>query len=253
MTVATFLRCVAISFGLAGTALAQGTPSGAPADWPEPVMDEKIRAFVFVDQLEYRLNDGDDILRWEAEGWLGGDYNKLAFKTEGEYGPSSSAGDAELQLLYGRTIATFWDFQIGARQDVLYGPGPDHERTFGVIGIEGLAPYWFQVTPALFVSRNGDVSARLETTYDLLLSQRLIAQPRFEINAAAQDARQYGVERGVNDVELGMRLRYEIRREFAPYVGFNWTRKIGDTADLARREGEDVDVVGFIAGFRLWF
>lgn len=253
MTVATFLRSVSIVLCLTGRVLAQGNPSGAPADWPEPVMDAELRMVAIVDQLEYRLNDGEDILRWEAEGWLGGDYNKVVFKTEGEYGPSSSSGDAEFQLLYGRTIAPFWDFQIGARQDVLYGPGPDHERTFGVIGVEGLAPYWFEVTPALFISRDGDVSARLETTYDLLLSQRLIAQPRFEINAAAQDARQFGVESGVNNVELGIRLRYEIRREFAPYVGFNWIRKIGDTADLARREGEDVDVVGFIAGFRLWY
>lgn len=131
--------------------------------------------------------------------------------------------------------------------------GPDRARTFAVIGVQGLAPYWFEVTPALFISDDGDVSARLTASYDLLFTQRFIVQSRIEVNAAAQDARKFGVESGFNDVELGLRFRYEIRREFAPYIGVNWLRKLGDTADLAREEGDDVDALGVVVGFRLWF
>ncbi len=152
-----------------------------------------------------------------------------------------------------RTFAPFWDLQVEVRQDVLFGSGPDRDRTFAVLGVEGLAPYWFEVTPALFISDDGDVSTRFTATYDLLLTQRLIAQPRVEVNAAAQDARKYGVESGFNDVELGLRLRYEIRRELAPYIGVSWLRKLGDTADLAREEGDDVDALGVVVGIRVWF
>ena len=109
------------------------------------------------------------------------------------------------------------------------------------------------MTPALFVSDDGDVSARLTVTYDVLFTQRLIAQPRFELNVAAQDDPTFGVESGFNDIELGLRIRYELRREFAPYFGVNWVRKLGDTAELARADGEDVDVLGFVVGIRLWF
>ena len=239
---------------VAGVAAAGDNPAGSPDDWPLPLPDSELRYFVLAEQLEFRVNDEDDLARWEIESWLGGDYNKVWLKTEGEWQTSgSSDGDAEVQLLYGRTIAPFWDFQMGVRQDVLFGSGPDRERTFAVIGVEGLAPYWFELTPALFVSDDGDVSFRLEGTYDLLLTQRLVLQPRVEVNAAFQDARKFGVESGFNDLELGLRLRYEIRRELAPYIGVNWLKKLGDTADLARDEGGDTSAVGFVVGLRLWF
>ncbi len=237
-----------------GAWAAEDNPAGAPAVWPRPIPDSPLRYFVLGDQLEFRANDGDDLLRWDAEGWVGGDYNRLWLKTEGERRTSGpSGGDAEVQLLYGRAIAPFWDLQIGVRQDVQFGSGPDRERTFAAIGVEGLAPYWFELTPTLFISDAGDVSARLTGTYDLLLTQRLVLQPRLELNAAVQDARRFGVRSGFNDIELGLRLRYEIRREFAPYIGVNWLRKLGNTADLAREEGDDVDALGFVVGLRLWF
>lgn len=230
------------------------TRAGAPDGWPEPVADSSLRYFALADQLEFRRNDGDDLSRWDAEGWVGGDYHKLWLKTEGENRTSGpSGGDAEFQLLYGRTFAAFWDLQLGIREDVLFGSGRNRRRTLAVLGLEGLAPYWFEVTPALFISDDGDVSARLTATYDLLFTQRLIAQPRFEVNLAVQGAPTFGIESGVNDIELGLRLRYEIRREFAPYIGVNWLRKLGDTADLAREEGEDVDALGVVVGIRIWF
>ena len=227
--------------------------TGAPDDWPE-TMPEMIHWFVLADQLEYRVNDGDDQAKWEVEGWLGGDTHRVWLESEGEVNTTGpSGGDAEVQLGYGYNFAPFWDVKVGVREDFLFGPGPDRKRTLASLGVGGLAPGWFEVEPTLFVSDDGDVSARLTANYELLLTQRLVAQPRLELNVAAHDEKKFGIERGFNDIELGLRLRYEIRREFAPYVGVNWLRKLGNTADLARREGEDASVVGFVAGLRIWF
>lgn len=217
-------------------------------------MGSDLRYFLLIDQLEFRAHDGDDFLAWEAEGWVGGDYNRLWIRTEGDQVVSGgSGGEAELEILYGRLIAPYWDFRIGLRQDLLSDADHDRGRTFLSIGVAGLAPYWFEIEPTLYVSDDGDVSIRLEATYDLLLTQRLILQPRFELDAAASSAREFGIGTGINDVQLGLRLRYEIRREIAPYIGLSWTRKLGKTADLARDEGEEVDSLGAVVGLRLWF
>lgn len=210
--------------------------------------------FLLVDQLEYRLHEGHDQFRWDSEGWYGGDFNRFWFKTEGEQnvqGPS--AGRAEIHGYYSRLIAPFWDAQVGLRYDQLWEPGSNPSRLFGAIGVQGLAPYRFEVTPALFVSEDGDVSARLTATKDCRITQRLIAQSYFETEVAAQDAPEFGVGTGFNYVELGFRVRYEIRREFAPYVGVQWERKLGQTASMARSSGEDPSVLFFVAGLRIWF
>ena len=122
-----------------------------------------------------------------------------------------------------------------------------------VFGVQGIAPYWFDVEAAAFISNQGEVSARLELEYDLLLIQRLILQPRFETNVAIQSAQELGVGGGINDIELGLRLRYEIRREFAPYIGISWTNKFGQTADFARAENETTRALGFVLGVRMWY
>ncbi len=226
----------------------------AEEDWPRLRLGQHVYSLLLFDQLEYRSNEGPDTFTWDAQGWIGGDYNKLWFKTEGDQELNSDrGGEAEVQLLYSRLVSSFWDFQVGVRYDQLYGSGSDPWRLFTVLGFEGLAPYWFDVEPSLFISEDGDVSARLTGTYDLLLTQRLIAQPRFELNVAAQEVEKFGIGEGVNDIELGLRLRYEIWREFAPYVGVSWLRQLGDTADIARREGEVVDNLAFVVGVRLWF
>src|SRR5919197_2594004 len=233
---------------------AQDVVPPPPKTWPTPVADRPIIGYLLVDQLEYQRNPGAGTLRWEAEGWVGGDYNKLWVKTEGDQGLSGdTGGEAEGQLLYSRLISPFFYFQVGGRYQRVSGNGSDHSRGFGVIGVQGLAPYWFNIEPALFISQDGDVSARLEAEYDLLLTQRLIAQPRLEVNVAAQEVKKFGVGKVFNDVELGLRLRYEIRRQFAPYIGVSWTRPRGDTAALARREGSPVDTVAFVVGVRLWY
>jgi len=189
---------------------------------------------VIADQFEYRNTKGTDVLRWDMQGWTGTDYKKLWVKFEGESELSSNAGGMELQALYSKTITAFWDFQVGARYDNAFGALAPGDRVFAVIGFQGLAPYWFEMEPAIFVSSKGDISARLVATYDMLFTQRLILQSRFESNVAASEVREYGIGKGINDVQLGLRLRYEIRRKFAPYVGLEWSRKIGDTAKLTR-------------------
>jgi len=221
------------------------------AGWEET--DEFVVGKLISDQLEYRSNDGANALRWDIQGWRGTDYEKLWVKFEGEDEISSDSGDLELQMLYSRSVSPFWDFQIGGSYDRIYGTTASDDRFSAVVGFQGLAPYWFELEPALFLSEDGDVSARLTGTYDLLFSQRLILQPRFEVNVAASDVPEFGIGSGLNDIQLGLRLRYEFRREVAPYIGISWQRTYGNTADLVLAEGGEIDNLAVVAGFRVWF
>jgi len=222
--------------------------------WPSPVEDNQVFWLLLIDQLEYRNNDGSNTLNWNAQGWVGGDYRRIWLKTEGEVDLAGDEGtEAEIQVLYGQLIAPFWDFQVGLRYDRLDSPDRDRGRAFAVVGVQGLTPYLFEVDAALFISEDGDVSARLSAEYELLLTQRLILQPEFEANLAVQEVEEFGVGTGLNEIELGLRLRYEITRKFAPYVGISWTRKFGGAADFAREEGESVDNFALVGGLRLLF
>jgi len=214
-------------------------------------MEEHEPNFFFfqADRFEYRAQDGDDSLNWDAQGWYGGDTDKLWLKTEGEKRIGSNVDKAEVQLLYSRLMTDFFDVQAGVR----YDPEPHPRRSYAVLGIQGLAPYYFETDAALFLSNKGELSARFMAEYELLLTQRLILQPALEVNLSAEEVKERGIGPGVNDIELGLRLRYEIRREFAPYIGVNWERKLGQTADIARAESEEIDVPSFVAGIRFWF
>lgn len=208
---------------------------------------------VIAEQFEYRSTSGNDTLTWDMQGWRGTDYNKLWVKFEGDKDISANTGEMELQALYSRTVTAFWDFQVGARYDTAFGSASPGDRVFAVIGFQGLAPYWFEMEPAIFVSDKGDVSARLSASYDLLFTQRLILQPRLEVNVAASAVPEYDIGSGLNDVQLDLRLRYEIRRKFAPYVGLSWTRKFGNTARMTRAGGGDANIFSVITGIRFWF
>lgn len=210
--------------------------------------DDPLLTMLTVDQFEIRAGDGDTPLVWDAEGWLGKDLNKLWIKTDGEY-IDGRIEETELQALYSRAIAPFWDLQAGWRRDIR--PTPD--RDWFAFGIKGLAPYYFDVDAALFVGENGHTSARLQLEYEFMLTQRLILVPEVEVNFYGKDDPAVGIGSGLADTELGLRLRYEIRREFAPYIGVNWTHLYGDTADYAREEDEDTDNFQFVAGVRFWF
>jgi len=235
-------------------AATQSPPGTVGNNWPEPIEDSQRFGFLLFDQLEYRMKEGADTMRWDIVGWYGGDYNRLWLKTEGDWRTSGErGGEAEVQALYGRLIASFWDFQAGVRYDQFSGAGFDRSRGFAVIGLQGLAPYRFEVEPALFISQDGDVSARLTTNFDILLTQRLILQPRLDFDAAVQSVEKFGVGDGVNSTGLGLRLRYEIMREFAPYVGLHWLRRFGETADISRRDGGRAEDIAVVFGVRLWF
>lgn len=225
------------------------TASGAPPAWPAPVGDAEVYHYLSIDRLEAGFGGEENLTAWNAQGWIGGDYHKLWFKTEGEGVQGDSPEDAEIQALYSRTVSPFWNLQAGARYDVR----PNPERAHAVIGVQGLAPQWFEVDAAAFLSHRGDATFRLEVEYEWLLTQRLRLQPRVEINAAAQAVPELGLGGGINHSELGLRLRYEIRREFAPYIGVSWKKTWADTADIARAGGAETSSLYFIAGLRAWF
>ena len=183
---------------------------------------------------------------------VGTDYTKFYLKGEGEGLIADGVGEAEAQALYSRLVTSYFEAQAGVRLDTEFGDGAFRARPQLVVGLEGLAPYFFEVEPALFVSYKGDVSARLEGSYDLLLTQRLVLQPEAEVNLAVQRVADWGVGSGLNDVEVGLRLRYEVRREFAPYVGVSWLNRFGDAADFARAEGESASEALVVFGVRMW-
>jgi copper resistance protein B len=213
-------------------------------------MDDELFTLVLVDELEYRARDGSDLVVWEGQARIGNDDHKLALKSRGEYTLDTDAfASAEFQMLYMRPVDPFADIQFGLRHDI----EPDPDRTYAVLGINGLAPQWFEIDVSAFLSDQGDASARLEAEYDILLTQRLVLQPTAELNVALSDDRPTGVGAGISDVEVGLRLRYEIAREFAPYIGVNWERKFGKTADFARHEGEDTNDLAGVVGVRLLF
>ena len=223
---------------------------------PPPVEDSMLHSFLLLDLLEYRFNSsGPDTLVWDFSGWFGGDYNRLWLKTEGrEKLSDGNRGEGDLQLLYGRLIAPFWDFQIGVRGKQNLGAGfAGNSRTYAVIGLQGLAPGNFDFEPALYISERGEVSAELTMSADLHLTQRLVLQPRFQGEVSIQGDKRLGTGSGVTELDLGLRLRYEIRREFAPYVGVSWLRNFGETASIARSEGETFDTFALVAGLRLWW
>jgi copper resistance protein B len=210
--------------------------------------DDPLLTMIVIDQLEIRTADGSDPLAWDAEGWIGKDLNKFWIKTEGEY-LDGRVEEMELQALYSRAVAPFWDAQLGWRRDIR----PTPERDWLALGLKGLAPYFFDIDVALFVGDNGRTAARLQAEYEAMLTQRLILVPEIELNLFGKDDPATGIGSGLANIEAGLRLRYEIRREFAPYIGLNWTHLYGRTADFARVEGAAVDDTQFVLGVRAWF
>jgi len=204
---------------------------------------------VMIDLAEARVGAGPDGYRWSGEGWFGGDINRLVIKSEGAGAFGGRLDEGEAQALYSRAIGPYFNLQAGARQD-FRAAAP---RTYATIGVEGLAPYWFEFDAAAFLSSKGALTARIGAYYDQRLTQRLILQPRAELNLAAQDVPAAAIGAGLSEAEAGLRLRYEIAREFAPYVGVSWRRKTGRTADLARAHGEDAGGAALVFGVRAWF
>ena len=205
-------------------------------------------SLVMLDLAELGFQKGRVSYRFEGEAFAGGSISRFGVKFEGEGAFGAQIEDIELQALYSRAIAPFFDLQAGVRQDIA---GPD--TTYAVVGVQGLAPYMFQVDGALFLSQRGDLTARVEVELEQRITQRLIVQPRAEINLSAQDTPRLGIGAGIDKVEIGVRLRYEIVREFAPYVGIEQSWRVGRSADFARTAGQDPSSTNAVVGVRFWF
>ena len=206
-------------------------------------------AKVMFNIAEAQIRNGRDGFEWDGEGWYGGDIDRLWIKSQGDGAFGRSIDRAEVQALYSHAIGPHFNVQGGVRYDI----EPNPSRVYAVVGFEGLAPGFFDVEGALFLSNKGELMARAEGYYDQRITQRLILQPRAEINLAAQSSRSIGVGAGLSDVEVGLRLRYDIRREFAPYVGVQYKRAFGDTRRYLRNAGEDPGGWSLLTGVRFWF
>jgi copper resistance protein B len=230
--------------GAQGAAVLPGTSSVLPVE------DNMIIWHLLFDELEGRTNGSQNEFRWDGEGWVGTDMNKLWFKSEG-FVENGIATDGDAEVLYDRPIPflRFLDAQAGVRYDLDSNPG----RTWGAIGIEGLAPYFFQFAPTFYFSNQGRFAGRVTGSYDLLITQRLIAQPQFEINFYSKEERSRGVGSGLSDLDTGLRIRYEITRKVAPYIGMAYTQTFGEAAQFTREEGGIVHDPRFIFGVRVWY
>lgn len=222
-----------------------------PPGWPSPVDDRRPHTFALADVLDVAPRSGGD-LRWDVNGWSGGDIHRLWFKSEGAHNLSRAERDIDAQLLYGRFFGKFYDAQVGAGFQTATFEGRNVSRAQAVLGLEALVPFKSDVESLLFISHKGDVSARVTAVRDYLVTQRLILQPRLETTVAAQEVKEFTVGSGLNNLEIGFRLRYEIRREFGPYVGVSFDRLFFGTADLARAQGNDVTRSTVVFGIRMW-
>ena len=210
--------------------------------------DDRHHWRVLLNEFEYAKGGGEEGQNLGMEAWYGGDYDKLWLKAEGER-RRGRLEDFRTELLWDHAIATFWSAQLGVRHD--NGGGPD--RTWLAVGVQGLAPYWFETEATAYVGRDGTVAARLEARHELLLTQKWILEPKLEVNLYSKDDPERGIGSGLSDMEVGLRLRYEVSREFAPYIGVGWRSKFGNTADHAREADEPVRSTQFVAGIRVWF
>jgi copper resistance protein B len=230
-------------------------PAGAQGIGMEQLvehMDWGRSSLVLIDQLEYAPDAGGRMLSLDGTAWVGGAYNRVWFRTEGEQPLAGNGGEGELSVFYGRLVTPYWDAIAGVRVDGEWGEDPTARASLAV-GLIGLAPMRFEFSPTVFLSQDGDLSARLEAEYQVLVTQRLVAEPEIEVNAALQEVPEFGIGSGLNDVEAGLRLRYEFSRKFAPYIGYTRSRLLGGSADFARAEGEPTRESAVVAGLRVWF
>lgn len=229
-------------------------PPPPPQQQPAPMAPEHMVEMMQMDDLARRgmwLFDrlertrgigGDYATAWEAEGWWGSDTNRVWLRTEGERGAEGTQG-ARAEVLWGHAFSTFWDWQLGVRHD--FGQGPD--RQWVALGVQGLAPYWFETQATFYAGSQGRTALRLQSSYDLRFTQRLILAPELELNFYGKDDPRRGIRAGLSEAEAGLRLRYEFSRRFAPYIGVNHARRFGEPTGLPRRE------TTWLAGVRLWF
>ena len=212
------------------------------------VHDKAVNYFVLFDQLEWQAGKDANGLNIDSRGWIGRDRDRLWFRAEGD-SEDGRVGEAQTHVLYGRQFSRWWDVVAGVRQD--FRPGP--AQTWAAFGVQGLAPYWFEIEATAYVGASGRTHARFEVEYELLLTNRLVLQPLLEAEIVGKSDPERGVGAGLSTTNAGFRLRYEFRREVAPYVGVSWNNKWGKTADFAEAAGEGTGGARFVTGLRLWF
>ena len=260
----------------AGTQLIPGVqpnPLAAPGSLPGPNMggiilqphikmtthrdftlpDEASYSKTMFDLFEYRPKGRDSDVRWDIERWQGGDYRRLWFKTEGEHSTINGNYTAEFQVLNSKLIKPYTEFQYGLRLQTRHDSGTTSARPQAVVGFQAFMPYKYDLETALYVDPHGKISGSAKATKDLMITQRLILQPRLEADAGLQQDERFRAGAGLTDVSAGLRLRYEIRREFAPYIGITYQKSFGKTASFARQDGGAPSQWRFVTGVRAWF
>jgi copper resistance protein B len=228
---------------LPAPAFAQAVDHGGHA-----VHDRAINFQVLFDQLEWQFVHGEPGARWDTRTWIGGDRNRLWLRSEGE-AVDGLLDIAEAQVLFGRSVGRWWDVVAGVRVDAR--PSPSH--TWAAIGVQGTAPYLVEVQATMFIGQSGHVAGRIELEHDLLLTQRLVLQPLVELSLSGADDPDRGIGAGLSTGEVGFRVRYEVRRELAPYAGVVWHKKLFGTGDAARERGGDAGGWHLVGGVRIWF
>lgn len=236
-------------------AAADPVPAARAGAWPAPIEDDAIYHRLLLDQLEYRAGDAhEEALAWDVLGWIGGDDRRLWLESEGHYRTRDDQTEiGRLDVYYGRLVAPYWDLLGGVGYQHHAGMEDSPERLAAVIALHGLLPYRLEIDATGRLDEQGLLTGRLEVESELLVTQRLILQPRLELSAAAREDRTVDLDTGFTSAAAGLRLRYEIDRQFAPYVGWFWTRKVAGTADLARERDEAVRESMLVAGVRIWF
>ncbi|HEX7324131.1 MAG TPA: copper resistance protein B [Rhodanobacteraceae bacterium] len=218
-------------------------PLGGPV-----LAGEKPLAMVLIDRLEYFDGRNGNGVALDAQGWYGTDTNKLWIKAEGDI-EAGRLQNLRFEALWDRPVSIYWDTQLGVRHDFGIGPG----RTWAAFGIEGLAPYFFDVEATFYVGQGGRTAFRFEAAYDMRITQRWILQPRLEVDLYGKNDPQRGIGSGLSSADAGLRLRYEVTRKFAPYIGVTFDRSFGRTADFARKAGDAAFDPHLVAGLHFWF
>ena len=239
---------VLMSAGGVRAQMTMGPPSPS-APYGPPIEDDRVYVHGLLDQAEVRGDATGASLRWMGEAWIGTDENRLWLKSEGQLRAHGQVEDGQQELLYDRPITPFFDLQAGARYGLDSGPG----RGWAAVGVQGLAPYRIHVSATAYAGDRGRTAAKLEASSDLLLTQRLILSPQIEINLYGRDDPVRRIGSGLADVDAGLRLRYEITRKVAPYVGVNEQAAFGETARLAHAAGDRAEAIRVVVGVRSWF
>lgn len=244
---ATHTAAAAIVFALsAPSAFAQAMDTSSASPFGPPMGGMEVYTHVILSQLEGRFGAGSS-LRWSGEAWTGTDMNRLWLKSEGEV-TDGRLEDGQQEIFYDRPISSYFDLQAGIRSDIDAAAG----RTWAAFGVQGLMPYFFEVSATAYASSSGHYAAKLEGSYDLLITQRLILQPQAEANFYSKADPARGLGSGLSDIDAGLRLRYEFSRKFAPYIGVTYEGRLGGTAGIARAAGERTDDVRLTVGVRAW-